>query len=59
VDGKGLMQAGAPHVPDVGAKQHFYLIISAQTHGKNKPYTMFIGGVRAFVPSTSTLPAVE
>lgn len=58
VDGVEQMSAGAPYVPDVAARQHFYLIMSAQTHGAKKPYEMLIGGVRAYVPPGSTLPAV-
>jgi len=57
VDGVKQMSAGAPYVPEVGAKQHFYLIISAQSHGAQKPYSMFVSGVRAYVPPSSTLPA--
>jgi hypothetical protein len=58
VDGVEQMSAGAPYVPEVAAKQHFYLIISNQTHGAKKPYDMFVRGVRAYVPPGSTLPAV-
>jgi hypothetical protein len=50
VDGELQMYAAAPYVPAVAAKQHFYLILSAQTHGKNIPYSMFVSGVRAYVP---------
>jgi hypothetical protein len=57
LDGVEQMSAGAPYVPAVAAKQNFYLIISAQTHGKKKPYTMFVSGVRAYVPQGSKLPA--
>ena len=57
VDGANQMSAGLPHVPTIAANQHFYLIISAQSHGKNKPYSMFINGVRAYVPARSILPA--
>lgn len=57
VDGVKQMSAGPPHVPEVGAKQNFYLIIGAQSHGKKKPYSMFVIGVRAYVPASSTLPA--
>ena len=57
LDGVRQMNAGAPFVPAVAAKQHFYLILSAQTHGKKKPYTMFVSGVRAWVPPRSPLPA--
>jgi hypothetical protein len=57
VDGVEQMSAGAPYVPEVAAKQHFYLIISSQTHGANRPYDMFVRAVRAYVPPTSQLPA--
>jgi hypothetical protein len=50
VDGSRQMSAGPPYVPAIAAKQHFYLILSAQTHGKNIPYSMFVSGVRAYVP---------
>ena len=59
VDGVEQMSAGAPYVPAVAAKQHFYLIISAQTHGASKPYDMLVSGVRAYVPPGSSLPAVS
>ncbi len=59
VDGVKQMSAGPPHVPVEGPKQHFYLIISAQSHGKKTPYTMFVSGVRAYVPPSSTLPAAS
>lgn len=51
VDGVKQMSAGAPYVPEVAAKQSFYLILSAQTHGKKKPYAMLVSGVRAYVPA--------
>ncbi|MGR9037583.1 MAG: hypothetical protein ACU83O_13515 [Gammaproteobacteria bacterium] len=57
VDGVKQMGAGAPHVPSVAAKQHFYLIISAQSHAKKKTYSMFVSGVRAYVPPSSPLPS--
>ena len=56
VDGVRQMSAGSPHVPAVAVQQHFYLIISAQTHAKKKPYSMFVSGVRAYVPPNSVLP---
>ena len=59
VDGVKQMSAGSPYVPDIAAKQHFYLIVSAQSHGAKKPYSMFVSGVRAYVPPSSTLPAAE
>jgi lysophospholipase L1-like esterase len=57
VDGAQQMSAGAPYVPEVGARQSFYLIISAQTHGKRKPYSLFVSAVRAYVPPSSPVPA--
>lgn len=58
VDDVEQMSAGAPYVPEVAAKQHFYLIISNQTHGAKKPYDMFVRHIRAYVPPGSSLPAV-
>ena len=58
VDGVEQMSAGAPYVPAVALRQHFYLIMGAQTHGAKKPYDMFISGVRAYVPPACALPAV-
>jgi hypothetical protein len=49
VDGVKQMSSEPPHVPAIAAKEHFYLIISAQSHGKNIPYSMFVSSVRAFV----------
>ena len=56
VDGAEQMSAGPPHVPAIATKQRFYLIISAQSHGKQRPYSMFVSGVRAYVPPSSSLP---
>jgi hypothetical protein len=50
------MSAGAPYVPAVAARQHFYLILSAQSHREKKPYFMFVSGVRAYAPPGSPLP---
>ncbi len=52
----GIMQHSAATVSKIGAQQHFYLIISAQTHGKQKPYAMMVNAVRAYVPPSSALP---
>jgi hypothetical protein len=54
VDGVYQMSATSPYVPVVAALQHFYLILSAYSHGQNTPYSMFISGVRAYVPLDST-----
>jgi hypothetical protein len=51
VDGIFQMSAGPPYVPAIGAQQHYFLIISAYSHGLNVPYTMRVSGVRAYVPS--------
>lgn len=73
VDGVKQMSIGTPVVPEVAAKQHFYLIMSADSHlrieqKRNKnpndtrkplPYKLYVGGVRAFVPESSPLPAVK
>lgn len=56
VDGKLQMNAAEPYVPAVAARQHFYLILSSQSHGANKPYFMFVSGVRAYAPPRSPLP---
>ena len=52
----GAMQHSAETVSNIGIRQHFYLIISAHTHGKQKPYSMMVNAVRAYVPPSSTLP---
>ena len=57
VDGVKQHSSEPPYVPAVGVQQHFYLIISAQSHGKKLPYSMAIRGVRAYVPPSSTLPS--
>jgi hypothetical protein len=59
LDGAKQMSAGAPYVPAVAVKQRFYLILSAQTHGKKKAYQMFVSGVRAWVapPVKAAKPA--
>jgi hypothetical protein len=56
LDGKEQMSAGAPYVPAVAARQNFYLILSGQSHGAQKPHDTFIHGVRAYVPPGSPLP---
>ena len=45
-------------MPAVAARQHFYLILSGQSHGAQKPHYTFISGLRAYVPPGSPLPAV-
>jgi len=50
VDGVFQMIAGAPYTPAIAAQQHFYLILTVQSHGKNLPYLMYVSGVRAYQP---------
>lgn len=59
VDGQKQMNAGAPYVPEVAAKQHFYLILSGQGHKEKKPHFTFVRHIRAFVPPTSSLPELS
>ncbi len=47
----GLQQMSTELPCKYAMRHNFYLIISAQSHGKNMPYSMFIRRVRAFVPS--------
>jgi hypothetical protein len=64
LDGVRQMIAGPPAVPAIATNQHFYLIISDQSHGLNVPYTMLISSVKAYVlPQTvvgspTNLPAI-
>lgn len=58
VDGVKQMSAGAPYVPEIAAKQHFYLILSNQSHGEKIPYTMYVSGVRAYTRPGSTVQGV-
>lgn len=48
-------KAVPPDVSPVAVAQNYYLILSAQTHGKNVPYEMVVKRVRAFVPPTSSV----
>ena len=59
LDGVKQISAASPYVPYIATKQHFYLIMNANFHEKkDQDYRMFISGVRAYVPPTSSLPAV-
>src|SRR3989339_414710 len=58
LDGEYIGSGTYPHVPTIAAVQHFYPIISNQTHGLNVDYTLFLSGVRAYVPQSSSLPDV-
>jgi hypothetical protein len=50
LDGVQVYQVNDSSVPAIASKQHFYPIIGCQTHGANKPYSMYVSGVRAYVP---------
>jgi hypothetical protein len=50
LDGVQQMSAELQCDSRIATNLNFYLIISAQSHGRNKPYSMFIRRVRAFVP---------
>jgi hypothetical protein len=50
LNGNEQYTAGPPAVSAIARQQHFYLIVSAQTHGKNVPYSMRIIRVRAYTP---------
>jgi len=50
LNGEEQYSAGPPAVPEVARKQNFYLIITANTRGKQVPYEMKVIRVRAFVP---------
>jgi hypothetical protein len=56
LDGKPQMSAGSPYVPAIAVRQHFYLILSAQSQGAKKPYLMFVSGIRAYTSPRSPLP---
>ncbi len=50
LDGAQYFTADASHVPAIAAIQNFYPILGNQTHGANVPYSMYVSGVRAYVP---------
>ena len=55
LDGNLLFFAGYPYVPSVVSIQHYYIIISAQSHGLNKPYTMYVSRINAYMLSMKSL----
>lgn len=48
LDDKLQYTALSPAIPDVALKQNFYLIVSAQSRGKNVPYVITVARVRAY-----------
>lgn len=48
-DDKFMFEAKNPYLDVISKQQHFYLIIAAQTHGKNLEYRMNLRRLRAYV----------
>jgi hypothetical protein len=49
LNGKQVLEAAHPFVPEIARRQNFYLIVSAQSHKNISHYQMKLLGVRAFV----------
>ncbi|MCY1557854.1 hypothetical protein D9M68_947390 [compost metagenome] len=49
LNGKQVLEAAQPYVPEIARRQNFYLIVSAQSHHNISHYQMKLMGVRAFV----------
>jgi len=49
LNGKKVLEATRPYVPEIARRQNFYLIVSAQSHKNISDYQMRFMGVRAFV----------
>lgn len=49
LNGKQVLEATQPYVPEIARRQNFYLIVSAQSHKNISDYQMKLMGVRAFV----------
>jgi hypothetical protein len=49
VNGRQVLEAAHPYVPEIARRQNFYLIVSAQSHKNISQYEMKLMGVRAFV----------
>lgn len=48
LNGKQVLEAGPPAVPEIARQQNFYLIVSAQSHKNISDYHMTFMGVRAY-----------
>jgi len=48
LNGKQVLEAGPPAVPEIARRQNFYLIVSAQSHRQISDYHMTFMGVRAY-----------
>ncbi|MDO9439154.1 hypothetical protein [Hydrogenophaga sp.] len=53
LNGKQVLEAAHPFVPEIARQQNFYLILSAQSHKNISDYQMKFMGVRAFVGDES------
>ena len=56
LNGRQMLEASHPYVPEVARRQNFYLIVSAQSHKNISDYQMKVMGVRAFVGQPAALP---
>ncbi|AOF87248.1 hypothetical protein BSY239_4224 [Hydrogenophaga sp. RAC07] len=54
LNGRPVLEATQPHVPEIARRQNFYLIVSAQSHKNISHYQMKLLGVRAFVGDATT-----
>lgn len=54
LNGRKVLEAGPPYVPEVARLQNFYLIVSAQSHRNISDYQLKFMGVRAFVGESGT-----
>jgi len=48
LNGRQVLEAAHPYVPEIARRQNFFLIVSAQSHKNISDYTMKLMGVRAF-----------
>jgi len=56
LNGKKVLEATRPFVPEIARRQHFYLIVSAQSHKNISDYQLKLMGVRAFVGEPMAAP---
>ena len=56
LNGKMVLEATRPYVPEIARRQRFYLIVSAQSHKNISDYQMRFMGVRAFVGTPIATP---
>lgn len=57
LNGRQVLEAGPPYVPEVARRQNFYLIVSAQSHKNISHYQMKLMGVRAFAGDAVQAPS--